>query len=96
MRTPAAAHSKAFVTGNDTMTREYPAMESQVSPESYYRDIVEGSLQGIIIQQDERIVYANSAMARLFGYTTPEEMLGLNPLTNTEWLKTGLLRPFSP
>jgi PAS domain S-box-containing protein len=44
-----------------------------------YRRVVEGSLQGIIIQQDGRIVYANPAMARLFGYDSPADLIGLSP-----------------
>ena len=47
--------------------------------EAIYRSIVEGSLQGIIIQQDDRIVYANPAMAEMFGYANPSEMIGLDP-----------------
>lgn len=61
------------------MPCEYSTTESHVTREPYYRDIVEGSLQGIIVQQDERIVYANTAMARLFAYAAPEDMIGLNP-----------------
>lgn len=53
--------------------------EALRASETRFRSVVEGSTQGIIIQQDGRIVYANSAMAQLFGYNTPEEMVGLNP-----------------
>jgi PAS domain S-box-containing protein len=61
------------------MSCEYLCAESQVPRESYYKDIVEGSLQGIIVQQDDRIVFANNAMAKLFAYAAPEDMIGLNP-----------------
>jgi len=44
-----------------------------------YRSVVEGSLQGIIMQQDDRIVYANPAMAEMFGYADPSSMIGLDP-----------------
>jgi PAS domain S-box-containing protein len=54
-------------------------LEVAHSSEAAYRSIVEGSLQGIIIQQGERIVYANAAMARLFGYSDPSELIGLDP-----------------
>lgn len=47
--------------------------------EAHFRSVVEGSLQGIIIQQDDRIVYANPAMARLFGYDGEQDMIGLDP-----------------
>jgi len=60
------------------MSCEYdPA--SQVMREPHYKDVVEGSMQGIIVQQDERIVFANAAMAKLFAYDAPEQMVGLNP-----------------
>src|ERR1700722_5905814 len=49
------------------------------SSDAQYQNIVEGSLQGIIIQQDGCIVYANAAMARLFEYPSPNEMIGLSP-----------------
>jgi PAS domain S-box-containing protein len=58
---------------------EHSSTESQVQREPHYRDIVEGSLQGIIVQQDERILYANAAMAKLFAYASPGDMIGLNP-----------------
>lgn len=44
--------------------------------ESRYRGVVEGSLQGIVIQQADKIVYANTAMARIFGYDSPDDLLG--------------------
>ena len=44
--------------------------------EARYRSVVEGSLQGIIIQQDEKIVYANRAMATVFGFKKPQDLIG--------------------
>ena len=44
--------------------------------EARYRGVVEGSLQGIVIQQNERILYANRAMAAIFGYDQPHELIG--------------------
>jgi PAS domain S-box-containing protein len=52
--------------------------ESLRISEARYRSVVEGSLQGIVIQQAGRIVYANPAMASLFGYSGPTEMIGLS------------------
>ena len=48
--------------------------------ESKYRKIVENTLQGIIIAQGSpaRIVFANSAMGKLFGYSS-EELVALSP-----------------
>jgi PAS domain S-box-containing protein len=44
--------------------------------EKLYRSMVEGSLQGILIHQKSVIRYANPAFARIFGYGSPEEVLG--------------------
>ena len=45
-----------------------------------YRTVVEGSQHGIVIQQDGRIVYANPSMARIFGYNSSNDMIGLSTL----------------
>jgi PAS domain S-box-containing protein len=52
------------------------------SVEARFRSVVEGSTQGIVIQQDGRVVYANPAMARLFGYASPEDVVGLDPFND--------------
>ena len=44
--------------------------------ESHYRAVVEGSLQGIYIQRDCVVQFANLALARIFGYDSPEALLG--------------------
>ena len=44
--------------------------------ENRYRTVVEDTIHGIVIHQDGRICYANSALARMFGYTAPGELLG--------------------
>jgi PAS domain S-box-containing protein len=49
--------------------------------EAQFLSVVEGSQQGIIIQQDGRIVYANAAMARLFDYPCAADMIGLDPFS---------------
>lgn len=44
--------------------------------EERYRSVVEGSLQGILIHQDGVICYANGALARMFDYDSPREIIG--------------------
>ena len=43
-----------------------------------YRALVEQSLQGTVVVQDFRIVFANTAFAQISGYA-PEELLSLSP-----------------
>ncbi len=50
-----------------------PAFDETSEP---YRRLVESSPDGILIAQDERIVFLNPAAARLFGASGPEQILG--------------------
>ncbi len=44
-----------------------------------FRDLVEGSLQGVFVLNAEwRVLFANKAVARIFGFDTPDEMLALD------------------
>ncbi|RPJ62659.1 MAG: PAS domain S-box protein [Acidobacteria bacterium] len=38
--------------------------------------VFEASRDGIIVEEDERIVYANKAYSELYGYDSPEQLLG--------------------
>ena len=45
--------------------------------EARYRAVVEGSLQGMYIHQNDFIIrFANQALVRLFGYDSAEALLG--------------------
>ena len=66
--------------------------------EEKYRTLVEGSLAGVYIIQDDRFVYVNPRMAELFGYP-PEEMIGRPAIDFTapadhELVAKSLARPF--
>ena len=43
--------------------------------EERYRDLIEGSIQGVLIHVDGKAVFANKAYANIFGYDDPEELL---------------------
>jgi PAS domain S-box-containing protein len=43
-----------------------------------YQNIVENSLDGIVIVQDGKLVYVNPSAARIFGYASAEEMKMMN------------------
>ncbi|HKJ00084.1 MAG TPA: PAS domain S-box protein [bacterium] len=45
--------------------------------DALYRDLVEGSLQGIVIHRDRRFLFVNRAYAEAMGYASPEEVLAL-------------------
>ena len=47
--------------------------------EEAYRALVEHSLQGIGIAQDGQLVFVNAALAQMYDYDSPEEMLTASP-----------------
>ncbi len=46
--------------------------------EKKYRELIEKSLQGVVIVQDSRVVFANKALAKITGFTA-KELLSLTP-----------------
>jgi PAS domain S-box-containing protein len=48
------------------------AEEEMLSSEEKYRNLIEGSLQGIFLIQDGRIIFANPAVAEFTGYSLEE------------------------
>lgn len=49
--------------------------------ERLYRELVEGSLQGIIIvERHGKVLLANPAAARMFGYAAPDELMALESI----------------
>lgn len=49
--------------------------------EQRYRDLIEDSIQGIVIQRDGVPLFANQAFADIFGYDSPEQVLALKSIT---------------
>lgn len=45
-----------------------------------YRNLVEGSVQGIVVHQDFNMLFANQSIANTFGYADPDEVLALDSL----------------
>jgi PAS domain S-box-containing protein len=58
---------------HDITERKELARKFEESQEKY-QNIVESSLDGIVIVQDGRLVFANSSAMKIFGYTSTEEM----------------------
>ncbi|MGD1046561.1 MAG: PAS domain S-box protein [Bacteroidota bacterium] len=49
-----------------------------IETQRQYRSIVESSLDGIMVVQNERLVYVNPSAVSIFGYASAEEMQSLN------------------
>ena len=64
-------------TGTD-ITRQKQAEEALTESEAKFRRLVEGSLQGVVVHRDWKILFANPAYAEILGYTSPEELIGTN------------------
>jgi PAS domain S-box-containing protein len=54
-------------------------MKGESEPRDRYRRLVELSPDGILISQDNRLVFLNPAALRLFGASSPEQVLGRSP-----------------
>ncbi|MBZ0164115.1 MAG: EAL domain-containing protein [Notoacmeibacter sp.] len=63
-------------TGTDKTT-EIEARAAVEESEKQFRNLIEGSIQGVFVHEDWNILFANQAMAEIFGYDSPEEILAL-------------------
>jgi len=45
-----------------------------------YRGLVEGSIQGVMVTRDFKVLFANQAYADMHGFDSPEEMLALDSI----------------
>jgi PAS domain S-box-containing protein len=80
-----ADHAAIAITNARLLAREQTAraaVEASAralrASEEEFRALVEGSIQGMYINVDWTIRFANPAMARIFGFSSPEELLGLD------------------
>ena len=46
--------------------------------EAKFRDLIEGSIQGILIHRDNHVLFVNQAYAEIFGYATLDELYRLD------------------
>jgi PAS domain S-box-containing protein len=65
--------------GTATDISEQMRMQSALqSGEARFRNLVEGSLQGVLVlDRDWHVIFANQAAADIYGYASPEELMAL-------------------
>jgi PAS domain S-box-containing protein len=51
-----------------------------IDSEARYRDLIEGAVQGIIVQRDLKFLFVNMAYARMHGYDSPEDIYALDSI----------------
>jgi PAS domain S-box-containing protein len=61
------------VTVNEITLRKAAEMKLRTSEERF-RNLVEGSIQGFVIHRDGRLLFANDALARIFGFNTAGDL----------------------
>jgi two-component system cell cycle sensor histidine kinase/response regulator CckA len=71
----ARASQQALTKGNLELQRE---IAERKRVEEAYRALIEHSLQGLLILQDQRIVFANQTFASMSGYSV-QELLAMSP-----------------
>ena len=64
----SAGRLVGYVGHGRDITEERRAQAALVESEAHFRQLVDGSLQALVIEQDETVVFANDRFARLFGY----------------------------
>ena len=77
-------------TINKTLRKEITerrhAEKTIVESEQKFRNIVEGSIQGIFVHRNYKPLFANQKCADMFGYDNPGDIMALNSLLETFWM----------
>jgi len=75
-----AGDAAQVVTVSFDITERKRAEQAIKESEERFRNLVEGSLLGIVIERDGAPIFANHACARIFGFDSPAELLSLPSL----------------
>src|SRR5215510_2000868 len=59
------------------ITERKQAEEAMRQSEERFRHLVEGSIQGIMLHRGGKPIFANQAYAEMYGYNSPEDILGV-------------------
>jgi len=71
--------TSALASGEDVTDRRRDEAALRESEERF-RDLIEGSIQGILIHRDFRPLFANRAIAEILGYSGPEDILAMDSI----------------
>jgi len=72
--------SNQIVTVSLDITERKRIEQAVRESEERFRSLVEGSVLGFVIERDGVPIFANQTYARIFGYDSPEDILGLSDL----------------
>jgi len=78
-------HNKLEMLVSDRTEALEEEIKERTQTEKKFRNLVEGSLQGIFVHSDFKPLFANQQCAEIFGYTNPEELLALDTILNVFW-----------
>jgi len=63
-------------TGTDR-TSELEALDAVAESEAQFRNLIEGSIQGVFVHKDWNLLFANQALADILGYESVEDVMAL-------------------
>ncbi|NQU58345.1 MAG: PAS domain S-box protein, partial [Rhodospirillales bacterium] len=69
-----ATHDGGSVLLVTNITERKKAEQAREESEIKFRNLIEGSVQGVLIHADHKPLFANQAYAEIFGYDSPEEL----------------------